>query len=683
VNVLTLPGKRLFLSGDEAVARAALEMGVQVVTGYPGNPGTKAITALIPIAHQFGMTVEWSVNEKVALEVATGAAWAGQRSLVAMKMSGVNVMADSLLSIAHSGVNGALVIYAVDDVGTYFGMVEQDSRHYALLASLPLLMPASPEEAYTMTRTAFAASEKTGAPVLILSTTAVSNSITAMKVGRIERDTRERPVGFQRNLAKFTKAVPQWCRDQHADAITRLEQAGVLFEQTAETNLLFMPNHHERCKGNKRLGIVVAGVSYTYLQELQQHWPENFARIAIFKLGVVHPLPQEALRDFLAQVDVLLVLEELEPLIETQVLALIAEAGLHVRVLGKRTGLLPRVGDYSLELVEGAVAKLIEQGVDRQTPIPPRGRDKSGPYNASPYGTDATSRSVAAPIRSLEFCPGCPHRMTYYALNRAIEQLGYTHDEVITTGDAGCTIIGMNAPLDACWTEVSMGASIGIAQGLKYAVIGRPVLAAMGDGTFYHNGIAGLLNAVQSGVNLTLIVLDNSRIAMTGMQPDAGTGRRADGEPTIRADIAMIVRGCGVEHVRRLNPYALSKMIETLQEAMKFPGVSVVIAEAPCTTQGVLINERPVQVDQDACMAGRGCEDTPCYHKVGCPSVLLSLDDVRPRLSIDTATCVACGLCMDACPFDAIRPMADLEQKQLDVRNTIAVANVLRRNIED
>lgn len=228
-----------------------------------------------------------------------------------------------------------------------------------------------------------------------------------------------------------------------------------------------------------------------------------------------------------------------------------------------------------------------------------------------------------------------------------------------------------------------MGASIGIAQGLKYAGIERPVLAAMGDGTFYHNGVAGLLNAVQSGVNLTLIVLDNSRSAMTGMQPDAGTGWRADGEPTIRADIAMIVRGCGVEYVRRLNPYDLSKMIETLQEAMKFPGVSVVIAEAPCTTQGVLINERPVQVDQDACLAGRGCEDTPCYHKVGCPAVLLSLDGVRPRLSIDTATCVACGLCMDACPFDAIKPIADVEQKQEDVRNTIAVANVLRRNIED
>jgi indolepyruvate ferredoxin oxidoreductase alpha subunit len=675
VNVLTAPGKRLFLSGDEAVARAALELGVQVVTGYPGNPSTKTITALIPLARQYGMTVEWSVNEKVALEVATGAAWAGRRSLVTMKMSGVNVMADSLLSIAHSGVTGALVIYTVDDVGAYYGMVEQDSRHYALLASLPLLMPASPEEAYAMTCRAFAVSEQTGAPVIILSTTAVANAITAMKVGKIERGTQERPASFQRNLAKFTKAVPQWCRDQHAEAISRLEQAGELFKAAKDINLVFTPGYTDQTRGSERCGIIVAGVSYTYLQELRQRSPEDFAEIAIFKAGCVHPLPQQELRDFLKEIDVALVLEELEAIVETAVLALIAEEGLQVKVLGKRSGLLPRVGDYSLEMVERAIAEL------------------TGRLHATAPFTNSARQHIIAqstqdnhatpPPRSLEFCPGCPHRLTYYALNRAIERLGFTHEEVITTGDIGCTIIGMNAPLDACWTEVSMGASIGIAQGFKYAGIERPVLAAMGDGTFYHNGIAGLLNAVQSGVNLTLIVLDNSRSAMTGMQPDPGTGRRANGEPSIRADIAMIVRGCGVEYVRRLNPYDLSKMIETLQEAMNFPGVSVVIAEAPCTTQGVLIHERPVQVDQDACMAGRGCEDTPCYHKVGCPSVLLSLDDVRPRISIDTATCVACGLCMDACPFEAIKPVPEVEQKQQDLRSTIAATNFLRSYVED
>lgn len=718
MNVLTMPGKRLFLTGDEAVARAALECGVDVATGYPGNPSTKAITALIPIARQYNIAIEWSVNEKVALEVATGAAWAGKRSFVAMKMSGVNVMADSLLSIAHSGVRGALVIYAVDDVGVYYGMVEQDTRYYAQLASLPMLMPASPEEAYSMTRLAFTLSEQTGAPVFVLGTTAVANAITAMQVGQIEHAREQRPASFPRDLAKFTKAAPQWCRDQHNDAIKRLELAGEWCRNMAnDVNYIVgsepvargqaqaphsttqpHPVPTEPSEAEEKPGIIVAGVSFSYLQELRQRAPQWFADVPVLKLGMVHPLPRQEIEQFLLQVDHVMVLEELDPLIETQVLAMIAENGLHVRVHGKRNGLLPRVGDYSLELIQNALAALDEQIGRAPTWTRPRQLDNAPgmqemPAQAKLNGSNGhalpmlkapstpLNTTSLAPARSLEFCPGCPHRMTYYALNRAIEQLGYTQDEVITTGDVGCTIIGMNAPLDACWTEVSMGASIGIAQGMKQAGIERPMLAAMGDGTFYHNGIAGLLNAVQSGINLTLLILDNSRSAMTGMQPDAGTGRRTDGAPALRADIAMIARGCGVEYVKRLDPYQLPEMIATLQDAMRSPGVSVVIAEAPCTTQGVYIHE-PVQVDQQACMAGRGCEDTPCYHKVGCPSVLLSLDNVKPLVSIDSATCVACGLCVDACPYDAIKPVEQLSgQKSPD--NSVFAGVQLRHMVQE
>ncbi len=718
MNVLTMPGKRLFLTGDEAVARAALECGIDVATGYPGNPSTKAITSLIPIAKQYGITVEWSVNEKVALEVATGAAWTGKRSFVAMKMSGVNVMADSLLSIAHSGVRGAMVIYTVDDVGVYYGMVEQDTRYYAQLASLPLLMPASPEEAYRMTRLAFALSEQTGAPVFVLGTTAVANAITAMKVGQIERETEKRPASFPRDLATFTKAAPQWCRDQHADAIKRLELAGELCRAMAnDVNYLVVSESGERTQAQdpfihptppfvpagrgeegKRPGIVVAGVSFSYVQELRQRAPHWFADVPVLKLGMIHPLPRQEIEYFLSQVDHVVILEELDPLIETQVLAIIAENGLHVRVHGKRNGLLPRVGDYSLELIQNALATLdahlgraptwthphqVSNAPGMQEmPIRSPSNGKNGhalPMLKTPAPQARPTHLALA--RSLEFCPGCPHRMTYYALNRAIEQLGYTKDEVITTGDVGCTIIGMNAPLDTCWTEVSMGASTGIAQGMKQAGIERPVLAAMGDGTFYHNGIAGLLNAVQSGVNLTLLILDNSRNAMTGMQPDPGTGKRTDGSPSVRANIAMIARGCGVEFVKRLDPYQLPEMVATLQDAMRSPGVSVVIAEAPCTTQGILIHE-PVQVDQQACLAGRGCEDTPCYHKVGCPSVLLSLDHVKPLVSIDSATCVACGLCVDACPYDAIKPVEQLNgQKSQD--NPVFAGVQLRHMVQE
>lgn len=698
VNILTMPGKRLFLTGDEAVARAALEAGVDVATGYPGNPSTKTITSLIPVASQYGISVEWSVNEKVALEVATGAAWAGKRSLVAMKMSGVNVMADSLLSIAHSGVTGALVIYTVDDVGVYYGMVEQDTRYYAQLASLPLLMPSSPEESYSMTRRAFALSEQTGAPVIVLGTTAVANAIASMPVGTIQqKQAGERPAHFSRNLPKFTKAAPQWCRDQHTDALARLALAGELCragtdEQAQnETGMAYTIPASSQTSAGTRLGIIVAGVSFAYLQELRARKPQWFASVPVLKLGLVNPLPQAEIQSFLSHLDHVLILEELDPLIETQVLALIAEAGLRARVYGKRNELLPRVGDYSLELIQTALATLDAQLGHAPTWQVARESVHAGVMQVMPEQPGLPARQtgkqrialpvLAAPPRSLEFCPGCPHRLTYYALNRAIEQLGYTKDEVITTGDVGCTIIGMNAPLDACWTEVTMGASIGIAQGLKQAGIERPVLAAMGDGTFYHNGIAGLLNAVQSGVNLTLIILDNSRIAMSGMQPDPGSGRRTDGTPSVRADIAMIVRGCGVEDVKRLDPYDLPRMIETLQDSMQHPGVSVVITEAPCTTPGTYIHE-PVQVNQQACLAGRGCEDTPCYTKVGCPSVLLSLDDLQPRVSIDTATCVACGLCAAACPYDAIQPIA-ARAEQSTRQQTLFAGIQLRHMVQD
>lgn len=700
MNFLTTPGKRLFLTGDEAVARAALEAGVDVATGYPGNPGTKTITALLPLAQTYQMAVEWSVNEKVALEVAAGAAWAGKRSLVTMKMSGINVMADSLLSIAHSGVRGALVIYAVDDVGTYYGMVEQDSRHYARLATLPLLMPASPEDAYQMTLRAFQLSAETGAPFFLLSTTAVANAITTLKCGKLERRPASSVASFPRDLRKFTKATPQWCLEQHADALTRLERAGELCAQASGINRVIMPEtgkpellqypQTDRKIGenlmplrtsayrndpigkkanessNFALGVVVAGVSFTYLEELLLQTPDLYGEIAVLKLGQVYPLPRQVLREFLSGLKRVLVLEELEPLLEIEVLAELAEMGQQTSVLGKRRGGLPRVGDYTVELVGRALEMLLGKAETLQEVV-----------RLNRPGVQPEQKLLPL-ARTLEFCPGCPHRMSYYALNQAIERLGFARDEVITTGDIGCTIIGMNAPLDTCWTEVSMGASIGIAQGMKQAGIERPVLAAMGDGTFYHNGIAGLLNAVQAGVNLTLLILDNSRSAMTGMQPDAGSGMRADGQASVRANIAMLARGCGVEYVRRLNPYRLEEMIETLQDAIQHPGVSVVIAEAPCTTQGLLIQPAAVQVDQQACLAGRGCEDTPCYHKVGCPSVLLSLDDLRPRLSIDTATCVSCGLCAAACPFEAIKPVKTEEQAVTGRLSSVSVRDMLQ-----
>jgi indolepyruvate ferredoxin oxidoreductase alpha subunit len=666
LNRLTAPGKRLFLSGDEAVARAALEAGVHVVTGYPGNPGGGALAALLPLAARFGLAAEWSVNEKVALEVAAGAAWAGRKSLVTMKMSGLNVLADSLLSIAHSGVNGALVIYAVDDVGVFYGMVEQDSRYYALLASVPLLMPASPEEAYAMTLLAFRASAQTGAPVLLLGTTVVAASQSWIRVAPLKRPAVEEPASFQRDVARFTKAVPQWCREQHAAALARLKQAGALL---SEVNGREEPTASAQAPlpRGRNIGVVVAGVSAAYLAEVQARL-HAAPPLAVFKLGLIHPLPREELEAFLAPLEAVLVLEELEPLIETQMAALIAEHNLRVHLLGKRSGLLPRVGEYNQAQVARALAALFETAGYRESAAEAQALAAQLSALPEPGG-------FLAPLpRTLEFCPGCPHRMTYYALKRALQTAGYQPDEVITTGDIGCTILGMHAPLSVCWTEVSMGASLGIAQGLKYAGIERPVLAAMGDSTFFHGGIAGLLNAVQAGVHLTLLLLDNGLTAMTGQQPNPGSWQAGTGPMAKpRADIETIVRGCGVTFVREVNPYELEATVATLREALAFPGVAVVIARAPCTVPGRLLpgQEAPFQIDEARCCAGRGCDELPCYYEVGCPSIVLmpaeegAKEGLKARselrVRIDPLSCVACGLCAAACPFKAIRPLAAAE----------------------
>ncbi|MBX5450315.1 indolepyruvate ferredoxin oxidoreductase subunit alpha [Thermogemmatispora sp.] len=684
MNRLTAPGKRLFLSGDEAVARAALEAGVHVATGYPGNPGGGALAALIPLARRYDLVAEWSVNEKVALEVATGAAWAGRKSLVTMKMSGLNVLADSLLSIAHSGVNGALVIYAVDDVGVFYGMVEQDSRYYALLASLPLLMPANPEEAYMMTLLAFQVSALTGAPVMLLGTTAVAAAQSWIQVAPLDRPAGEAAADFRRDLARFTKAVPQWCREQHAAALARLQQAGSLLNAANRREEPGAAWATASLSQPRRIGVVVAGVSAGYLAELRLRL-RTAPPLAVFKLGVVNPLPLEELRDFLAPLEAVLVLEELEPLIETQIAALLAEHGLQLRLLGKRNGLLPRVGEYDLALVARALAALLAAAEYHEAASEALTLADQMTQASALLSTiaPASPMSLAPLARTLEFCPGCPHRMTYYALRRALQAAGYQPDEIITTGDIGCTILGMHAPLSVCWTEVSMGASIGIAQGLKYAGLERPVVAAMGDSTFFHGGIAGLLNAVQSGVRLTLLLLDNGLTAMTGQQPNPGSWHDSTGRPAgPRADIETIVRGCGVTFVRTVNPYDLEATVTALREALNCSGVAVVIARAPCTIPGRLLPDHtaPFQVDETRCCAGRGCQELPCYYQVGCPAVVLTSASAEedaekqltaehgPRVHIDPLSCVACGLCAAACPFDAIRPQESLTRAESETK---------------
>jgi len=608
----------LLLSGNEAIARGAIESGVALVTGYPGTPSTYVIETLLKVPER-RFRVEWAINEKVAFELATGVSWAGLRSLVTMKMSGLNVAADSFLSVQYSGTRGGLVLYVADDPNVYYGMVEQDSRLYARLAVAPMLMPASPQEALDWTRRAFELSEQIGRPVMLRGTTTLANTSEQVTPGKAQGIERE--PSFEFNVEKYSKAGPQACVRQHEDALAALDRFTAL---TKDLNFLDL--------NGSRIGVIATGIPWTYLQEVMNRFS---VRPATLKLGVAHPLPEETIRRFLSGLDTVIVLEELEPLVEEAVRALCCETGRPVRVIGKKEGPLPITGDYNVEIVSAALREAYGDPIPRPDVLPEISQ-QGEPLKVGRLNT---------------FCAGCPHRATYYGLDRALEKLGYRKEEIIVTGDIGCTILGMNEPFRSCWTEVSMGSSIALAQGFKYAGIVKPVIATIGDGTFFHGGIPALINASHHKTDLTVIILDNHWISMTGMQPHPGTETPTPREDQRAIGIEEIVRAAGIEDVCRVNPYQVGKMTETLARAIRAPGVSVVISDAECAIQRMRARKRShLCVSSEKCVGLDRCRPS-CIELLACPA----LDrDENGKVWIDPALCTACGLCHHVCPHGAI-----------------------------
>ena len=611
--------KPLLLSANQALARGAIEAGVALVTGYPGTPSTYAIETLLKIP-DLGFQVEWAINEKVAFEIATGVSWAGLRSMVTMKMSGLNVASDSQLSVQYSGINGGMVIYVADDPNTYYGMVEQDSRLYARFAVTPMLTPSSPQEALDFTRRAFELSEEIERPVMILLTTALANTTEMVKLGKKEKIEREPAFNF--NIAKYAKAGQAACVKQHQDTLVSLEKFGDL---TDDLNSLTLTE--------SRIGIIAGGITWNYLQEVVK---SNNLNPCLLKLGVSNPVPNKKLKQLLSEVDTVVVLEELEPIIEEAVLALRSDVDHPVRVIGKIHGPMLRTGDYSASMVSTVLHELFPDQISK------------------PEISQELSRQVQdlKVKRLITFCTGCPHRATYYSLNHAIEKLGYKHHEVIITGDIGCTILGMNEPFQSCWTEISMGSSISLAQGFKYAGIKKPVVATLGDGTFFHAGIPALLNAVHNQTNLTIILMDNHWASMTGMQPNVGTAVFSSAENKKLINPENIIRAVGIENVWRVNPYQIKKMIPILMEAMSSPEISIVIADAECALQKKRRKKAAgfLKVKPELCIGLDACEHS-CLKVLGCPALE---SGEQGKAYINPDACNACGLCHHACPHGAI-----------------------------
>ena len=589
----------VLLSGNEAIAQGAREAGVHVAAGYPGTPSTEILEALARLDPDRRVHVEWSTNEKVAIDVALGASLGGSRALVTMKHVGLNVASDTFMTAPYTGVGGGLVIVVADDPGMHSSQNEQDSRAYARMAGVPLLEPADSAECREFTIAAFAISERFDTPVLVRTATRIAHARGLVRPGPVRAP----------GVSKF---VPQPAKYVMLPGNARRRRLALLERLRALERFADECGLHRVDQGDVDVGIVTAGIAYQYVREV-------CPRASVLKLGLTHPLPAATVRAFADSVRRVIVVEELEPCLEERLRAL------GIPVEGKV--FFPADGELNPERVRDG---LIAAGALR-----PSARRRAAPADGE----------VSAVVRPPVLCPGCPHVVPFVALRDL---------DAIVMGDIGCYTLAANEPLSAMDTCVAMGSSIGMACGLaRSGGADRPVVAAIGDSTFLHAGIPALIDAVCNGTRITVLVLDNRTTAMTGGQAHAGSGANLRGDPARAIDIAALCRTIGAS-TEVVDPYDVAATHRALERAVASPGVSVVIADRPCVESPRKIRERPYEVVTDRCVACQLCVD------LGCPSILWGNDrfEGRPIVTIETETCSGCTVCAQLCPTEAIVPVA-------------------------
>ncbi|MBZ5639809.1 MAG: indolepyruvate ferredoxin oxidoreductase subunit alpha [Acidobacteriia bacterium] len=587
-----LSESRKILSGNEAIAHAAWAGGVELASAYPGTPSTEILENVAKFKEIY---CEWAVNEKVGMEVVIGASFAGARCLTAMKHVGLNVALDPLMTFAYIGANGGMVVVTADDPGMHSSQNEQDNRNIARFGKMPLLEPSDSQDCYDMVRVALDLSEEFEVPVLVRTTTRVSHSSGVVELGRLDR----RPRGERRYKKDITRniPVPMFARVMR----TRLEDKLRRLAEYAETSPL------ERVERGSRVGIVTSGIGYAYAREA-------FPDASFLKLGMTHPLPERKVREFASTVDRLYVVEEGDPFLEEQLLAM------GIRVEKPRESL--RIGELGPDRLADLAAE-VEGREPRRRPVPASG----------------------LPARPPVLCPGCSHRGVFHALHRL---------RALVTGDIGCYSLGAFAPLDAMDTIVCMGASVTNAHGLEKAGQRGRIAAVIGDSTFFHSGITGLLNMVYNRSRGTVVVLDNRTTAMTGHQQHPGTGRTLMGEETAEARIEEVARGLGVRRVRVVDPYDLEATYQALKEELDAPEPSVVVCRRPCILGAKVKFEERYEIEVDKCT---GCG--VCL-RLGCPAMEMTEEVAaatgKDKVRINDVLCVGCGLCVQVCRLDAIHP---------------------------
>ena len=612
------------LLGNVAIARGIIESGCHVVTSYPGTPSSEIIPAVVMFKKELGLNtyIEWSANEKVAFDNALAASLTGKRAAVAMKQVGLNVAADSLMSSAYTGVVGGLVIISCDDPGPHSSQTEQDSRFHAMFAKIPVFDPSTPQEAKEMVKAAFELSEEFQIPVLLRPTIRVSHGKQSVRLGAPE--ILNRPANFVKDPARWA-ATPRFRLILHTRLNETLSKIQKKFEKDTKWNFEI-----ESPRGTS-LGIITCSASFVAILDLLEEFGLNEG-ISILKVGTPYPLPQKKIAEYVKRHKKVLVIEEPDSVIEAQI-------NDKSKVLGRQSGHVPLQGELSPEVLYEMLSKILgELGISKLKMI-------------SDLKLEKLVENLDLPIRRPTLCAGCPERAAFFAIRKAFPKGIYP-------SDIGCYTLGLN--LGAVDTVLDMGAGITFASGFYQAYHlddnDIPIISTMGDSTFYHSGTASLLNAVYNNARFILVILDNEITAMTGMQPTPGIGITAEESEGKSIPLEELVRGCGVNWMRTIDPYDVNNLINLLKEAREYTqkedgGIAVIVARHPCLIKYPdVCQEKPVKVEiTEEC---NGC--MYCIDFFECPA--LQPDKEADLVRIDRTLCTDCGVCVQVCPRGAIVP---------------------------
>lgn len=605
-----------FLMGNEAIALGAIAAGVNLIAGYPGTPSSEVLETAAKRRSE-DIYVEWSVNEKAALEVAAGASYTGARSLVTMKQVGLNVASDPLMSLEYVGIKGGMVVLVADDPGPISSQTEQDTRHFAAFSKLPCFDPTSAQEAYEMIQEAFEYSEEYGTPVFFRPTTRVCHGYASIEIKDEEEYTSHTVEGFVKDSSRWV-IFPRLSYQNHKKIEARNAALSEVFSNYSR-NKIYPAGEKNR---TSRKGIAASGISFTYALETL----ETLGMTRLLKVATPHPFPEKLAVEFLEGLDEVLCVEELDPVLERELTYLCGKYHLPVKIYGKLTGHTANAGENTRDSVYQNISDYLGISACRTEAV-------------SACEDTSSVAPPTLPIRPPVLCAGCPHRASFYAVKAAMKGR-----KTIFCGDIGCYTLGNAMPLDMVDTCLCMGAGLGIAQGIGHIEPDTSCFAFVGDSTFFASAITGVINAVYNQANMTLIILDNSTTAMTGHQPHPGTGRTMMGELVQKINIEAVLRGIGITTVEIVNPLDHKAAVSCVKRTADLPGVKAIIFKSPCIA--IDKPEAPLFVEEESCIS---CKK--CIRELGCPALVIQ----NNKVTIDASLCTGCTLCAQLCPTGAIQ----------------------------